>query len=73
MNKSVQQGAALVTGGKRDRCNYEPALLDNVKPGMTAFEEEMFGPPIYKQEWFQQYRNRKNLFKTKSAGRRNID
>ncbi len=36
----------------------------------TKLEEEMFGPPIYKQEWFQQYRIRKKLSKTKSIGRR---
>lgn len=42
--------------------------FDKVK--FTKLEEEMFGPPIYKQEWFQQYRNRKKLSKTKSIGRR---
>lgn len=41
---SVKQGARLITGGARQGCNFQPALLDNVKPGMVAFDEEMFGP-----------------------------
>jgi succinate-semialdehyde dehydrogenase / glutarate-semialdehyde dehydrogenase len=44
MQAAVKQGARLVTGGQRDGCNFQPALLENVKPGMTAFDEEMFGP-----------------------------
>jgi succinate-semialdehyde dehydrogenase / glutarate-semialdehyde dehydrogenase len=44
LQASVKQGAKLVTGGQRDGCNFQPALLENVKPGMTAFDEEMFGP-----------------------------
>ena len=41
---SVAQGARLLTGGKRDGCNVQPMLLDNVLPGMAAFDEETFGP-----------------------------
>lgn len=41
---SVRSGAVLVTGGKRDGCNFQPALLDRVRPGMVAFDEELFGP-----------------------------
>ncbi len=41
---SVAQGARLLTGGKRDGCNVQPMLLDNVRPGMAAFDEETFGP-----------------------------
>jgi succinate-semialdehyde dehydrogenase/glutarate-semialdehyde dehydrogenase len=44
MNDSIKQGAILVTGGKREGCNFQPTLLDGVKPGTTAFDEEMFGP-----------------------------
>lgn len=44
LNTTLQQGAKLVMGGKREGCNFQPALLDRVKPGMVAFEEEMFGP-----------------------------
>lgn len=44
MNKSIQAGARLITGGKRTDANYQPAILDHVSPGMPAFDEEMFGP-----------------------------
>ncbi len=41
---STRAGAVIITGGKSKGCNYEPTLLSNVKPGMAAFDEEMFGP-----------------------------
>lgn len=44
MQKSMEQGAVLLAGGERNGCNFIPALLTGVKPGMTAFEEETFGP-----------------------------
>jgi succinate-semialdehyde dehydrogenase/glutarate-semialdehyde dehydrogenase len=44
LRSSVEKGAILLTGGNRDGCNFQPALLDNVKPGMVAFDEEIFGP-----------------------------
>lgn len=44
MEKSIAQGAQLLAGGERDGCNFIPALLTGVKPGMAAFEEETFGP-----------------------------
>lgn len=44
LNESLKSGAKLITGGKREGANFQPALLDNVKPGMKAFDEEMFGP-----------------------------
>lgn len=44
VQKSIRAGAVLVTGGKRSGCNFQPALLDEVKPGMVAFDEEIFGP-----------------------------
>ena len=42
--KSVSKGARLVTGGKRNGANYQPAILDAVSAGMPAFDEEVFGP-----------------------------
>ena len=36
--------AEVLLGGKRDGNNYLPTLLTNVKPGMPAFDEELFGP-----------------------------
>lgn len=44
MNKSIEAGAELLIGGKRDRAMFHPAILDGVKPGMAAFDEETFGP-----------------------------
>lgn len=44
MKNSLTAGARLITGGKRDGANYQPAILDDVSPGMPAFDEEMFGP-----------------------------
>ncbi|MDQ2657995.1 MAG: aldehyde dehydrogenase family protein, partial [Bacteroidota bacterium] len=44
MKKSVSTGAKLITGGDRQGANYEPAILEEVTPGMPAFDEELFGP-----------------------------
>ncbi len=44
-HESVVKGAKLLTGGvQRNGCNVQPILLDRVKPGMAAFDEETFGP-----------------------------
>ncbi|SKC89322.1 NAD-dependent succinate-semialdehyde dehydrogenase [Ohtaekwangia koreensis] len=44
LKQSIQQGARIVTGGERNEGNFQPALLDHVKPGIIAFDEETFGP-----------------------------
>lgn len=44
LRTSVDGGAKLLCGGSRDGCNVKPILLDDVKKGMPAFEEETFGP-----------------------------
>jgi succinate-semialdehyde dehydrogenase/glutarate-semialdehyde dehydrogenase len=44
LQKSLQQGASILMGGNRKGANFQPTLIDGVKPGMVAFEEEMFGP-----------------------------
>ncbi|MCC5915240.1 MAG: NAD-dependent succinate-semialdehyde dehydrogenase [Balneolaceae bacterium] len=44
VKKSVQQGAKLLTGGNQKGAYHEPTVLDSVKPGMPAFDEETFGP-----------------------------
>lgn len=44
VNRSVAMGARLLTGGKRDKAKYTPAVLADVKTGMPAFDEELFGP-----------------------------
>ena len=44
---SVSAGAEIVTGGNRLKGKgyfYEPTILTNIKPGMPAYEEELFGP-----------------------------
>lgn len=41
---SLSSGARLVVGGERNGANFQPAVLDKVRPGMKAFDEEMFGP-----------------------------
>lgn len=47
VEESIRQGAVLVTGGRRlNRPGffYTPTLLDRVRPGITAFDQETFGP-----------------------------
>lgn len=49
VEKSLKQGAKLLGGGIIPDCKgfyYPPTLLTNVKPGMPAFDEELFGPVI---------------------------
>ncbi len=45
--RTVKQGARLLTGGKVPEGKgafYPPTILAGVKKGMTAYEEELFGP-----------------------------
>ncbi|WP_138993035.1 NAD-dependent succinate-semialdehyde dehydrogenase [Larkinella sp. C7] len=42
--ETVRQGARILHTGNREGCNVQPILLDKVKPGMTAFDQETFGP-----------------------------
>ncbi|HEY0781773.1 MAG TPA: aldehyde dehydrogenase family protein, partial [Thermoanaerobaculia bacterium] len=47
VRRSVAAGARLVTGGEvPDRAGawYPPTVLTGVKPGMPAYDEELFGP-----------------------------
>ena len=47
VQRSIQAGATLLTGGVRpDRagCYYEPTILDYVTPDMAVATEETFGP-----------------------------
>ena len=41
---SVKQGAKLAAGGTFDKLFYKPTVLTGIKPGMRAFDEEVFGP-----------------------------
>ena len=44
VNKSVEMGAKVILGGKRDEEFYEPTILINVTTEMPVFKEETFGP-----------------------------
>jgi benzaldehyde dehydrogenase (NAD) len=43
---SVKAGAKLEAGGTHDGLFFKPTVLSGVKPGMRAFEEEVFGPVV---------------------------
>jgi succinate-semialdehyde dehydrogenase/glutarate-semialdehyde dehydrogenase len=44
LRQSISQGARLALGGQQEAANFTPTLLTGVEKGMTAFEEETFGP-----------------------------
>ncbi len=47
INQSISMGAKLITGGtfvQSPGAYYTPTILDHVRPGMSAFDEELFGP-----------------------------
>jgi succinate-semialdehyde dehydrogenase/glutarate-semialdehyde dehydrogenase len=47
VGESVRQGATLLIGGQvppGEGAYYPPTVLKGVKPGMAAFDEEVFGP-----------------------------
>lgn len=44
VNKSVAAGAEVLSGAKRKDNIYLPTILTGVRPGMPAFDEELFGP-----------------------------
>lgn len=44
VQQSIQMGAQLIIGGKRNNAFYEPTILTNVTHQMPVFHEETFGP-----------------------------
>jgi succinate-semialdehyde dehydrogenase/glutarate-semialdehyde dehydrogenase len=47
VKRSVAAGAKVILGGRRPDPNgafFEPTILTDVKPGMPAYDEELFGP-----------------------------
>ncbi len=47
VRESLEQGAVLVTGGAPldgPGAYYQPSIIDQVKPGVRAYNEELFGP-----------------------------
>lgn len=49
VQKSIEKGAELIIGGKipsQEGFYYPPTILTNIKKGMPAYNEEIFGPII---------------------------
>lgn len=44
VSESIRLGAVLMCGGERDKTFYSPTVLGEVRPGMPAFDDELFGP-----------------------------
>ncbi|WP_299604540.1 NAD-dependent succinate-semialdehyde dehydrogenase [uncultured Aquimarina sp.] len=44
ITESVNKGAKIFIGGKRDKAYIEPTILTDVTPDMPVFNEEVFGP-----------------------------
>ena len=47
VKRSISMGADLIIGGTfigKQGAYYAPTILDHVRPGMPAFDEELFGP-----------------------------
>jgi benzaldehyde dehydrogenase (NAD) len=44
VDATVAAGATLVTGGTSEGLFYRPTVIENVRPGMPGFENEVFGP-----------------------------
>jgi len=49
INDSIEKGAKLITGGKQigtEGSFLAPTILTDLKPGMRAYDEEVFGPVL---------------------------
>lgn len=46
VNLSVEKGAEIILGGKREGAYYEPTIISKVTQKMPVFKEETFGPAI---------------------------
>jgi len=44
IKESVAAGARVLTGGTHQGNFYQPTVIADVKPGMAAFRDELFGP-----------------------------
>lgn len=51
VNEALEDGAVLLTGGKRNGAFYEPAILENVNPDCKVYCEEVFGPVAILQKY----------------------
>jgi succinate-semialdehyde dehydrogenase / glutarate-semialdehyde dehydrogenase len=41
---SITGGAKMLLGGGQEGCYHQPTVLGDVRPGMSAFDQETFGP-----------------------------
>ncbi|HZO05174.1 MAG TPA: NAD-dependent succinate-semialdehyde dehydrogenase [Solirubrobacterales bacterium] len=50
VKRAIENGAEVVTGGKREGNYFEPTVLTGIAPGNEASQEEFFGPvaQVYK-------------------------
>ncbi|MGG1662405.1 aldehyde dehydrogenase family protein [Brevibacillus sp. NRS-1366] len=46
VQESVEQGAKLITGGKRNGSLFQPTVLTGVQKGMKVVDEEVFAPVV---------------------------
>ncbi len=44
VDESIDMGAKVFLGNRRDKAFFEPTILLDVHPGMPVFDEEVFGP-----------------------------
>lgn len=44
VTETVAKGAKVLAGGARNGLFFEPTVITGVRPGMAAFDEEIFGP-----------------------------
>jgi len=44
VDETLSQGGVLEAGGSGEGLFYQPTVLSGVRPGMRAFDEEVFGP-----------------------------
>jgi len=52
LQRSVKQGAHIVTGGNQNKTQFEPTIVTNVTVNMPLMQEETFGPvaPVFKAD-----------------------
>lgn len=46
VQEAIDQGASLISGGKRDGALYYPTILTDIKPEMKVCRQEVFGPVV---------------------------
>jgi benzaldehyde dehydrogenase (NAD) len=44
LQRSLEQGAKVLEGGEYDGLFYRPTVVDDVRPGMPLYDEEIFAP-----------------------------